>query len=286
MEKIRLNKNKRIYDVEITLLSPRIQLIFSDDIPSIEALSEGFFILNEHSGEAQADYRAYKYEYLRDYSKVILTTSESDKYSDSDDNDNNGSDIPSPEPDPVDLNEVLNNLKEEKILMLSAACEDAIMKGISIGSKQYSYTLQDQSNLQNALQIAKETGLYVPYHNDNESCSLYSLEEIAEIYMYQQCNITKNQTYFNQMKLYIESITDTNMISTVRNIIWGTPLIGVYLETYNAIVEQSRLIAQKFASSSEKSNTEDSGDSESDSESNGTSNSNDIEVDSNAATEE
>ena len=50
MEKIRLDKNKRIYDVEITLLSSRIQLIFSDDIHSIEALSEGFFILNEHSG--------------------------------------------------------------------------------------------------------------------------------------------------------------------------------------------------------------------------------------------
>lgn len=284
MEKIRLNKNKRIYDVEITLLSSRIQLIFSDDIPSIDALSDGFFILNEHSGEVQADYRAYKYEYLRDYSKVILTTIESDKYSDSN-NDNTG-DTPSTDPDPVDLDEMLSTLKKKKIETLSIACEEAITKGISIGLKQYSYTLQDQSNLQNALQIAKETGLYVPYHNNNESCSLYSLEEISEIYMHQQCNITKNQTYFNQMKLYIESITDTNMISTVRNIIWGTPLIGVYLETYNAIVEQSQLIAQKFASSSEKSNTEDSGDSESDSESNGTSNSNDTEVDSNAATKE
>lgn len=282
MEKIRLNKNKRIYDVEISLLSSRIQLIFSDDIPSIDALSEGFFILNEHSGESQADYRSYKYEYLRDYSKVILTTSESDKYSEVNADDN----TPSTDPEPVDLNEVLSNLKKEKIEMLSAACEDAIMKGISIGSKQYSYTLQDQSNLQNALQIARETGLYIPYHNDNESCSLYSLEEISEIYMHQQCNITKNQTYFNQMKLYIESITDTNMISTVRNIIWGTPLIGVYLETYNAIVEQLKLIAQKFTSSSEKSNTEDSGDSDSDSKSNDTSNFNDTEVDNNAATEE
>ena len=115
--------------------------------------------------------------------------------------------------------------------------------GFILSANHYSYTLQNQSNLENAINISSQTGLDVPYHADGEACALYSLTQLQEIYVAEQVNLTKNQTYFNQMKQYIiDTFTDRSMIEDLQGIVYGTELTGTYLDTYNAIMEQSTLI--------------------------------------------
>ena len=141
----------------------------------------------------------------------------------------------------------LGIMKQDKISELSSACESAIYRGVDVNEKHYSYTLQDQSNLENAINISSQTGLDVPYHADGESCALYSLTQLQEIYVAEQVNLTKNQTYFNQMKQYIlDTFTDINMINELQSIVYGTELTGTYLDSYNNIIEQSTLIVQTF----------------------------------------
>ena len=141
----------------------------------------------------------------------------------------------------------LEIMKQDKISELSSACESAIYRGIEVNEKHYSYTLQDQSNLENAINISSQTGLDVPYHADGESCALYSLMQLQEIYVAEQVNLTKHQTYFNQIKQYIlDTFTDINMIDELQSIVYGTELTGTYLDSYNNIIEQSTLIVQTF----------------------------------------
>jgi len=61
-------------------------------------------------------------------------------------------------------------------------------------------------------------------------------------------NLTKNQTYFNQLKLYIESVTDVKDIDLIKNIYYGTDLTGKYLDKYNEIMTQSEKVIQKLVS--------------------------------------
>ena len=155
---------------------------------------------------------------------------------------------PSEEEKKVLAEEKLESVKISKINELSIACAKIIEEGIEYNSKKYSYTVQDQSNMLNAMNLAKETGMEIPYHADGESCSLYNYDTLASIYMMEQMNITTNQTYFNQMKLYVLSITDTNNIDKVNKIKYGDELTGEYAVKYNEIIEQSNKVMQKLIS--------------------------------------
>ena len=146
-------------------------------------------------------------------------------------------------PTEEELQAEFESAKQNKIAELSSACQSAIYAGVDVGEKHYSYTLQDQKNLEDAITIASQTALEVPYHADGESCSLYSYVGLQQIYIAEQINLTQHTTYFNQMKQYIiDTFTDRSMIEGLQGIVYGTELTGTYLDTYNAIMEQSTLI--------------------------------------------
>ena len=146
-------------------------------------------------------------------------------------------------PTEEELQAEFESAKQNKIAELSSACQSAIYAGVDVGEKHYSYTLQDQKNLEDAITIASQTALEVPYHADGESCSLYSYIGLQQIYIAEQINLTQHTTYFNQMKQYIiDTFTDRSMIEDLQGIVYGTELTGTYLDTYNAIMEQSTLI--------------------------------------------
>ena len=236
------------YNCIMSTMENRVKLNLGDNEIDEVLVSQGFNILNENNLFVQGDYSAYKYIYYRDGSELILTKDENDKYAESV--------IPTPDPIPELTEEEkeaqkkaeLEFMKENKIAELNAVCAKTIEEGITYNDKKYSYTVQDQSNILNAMNLAKETGMEIPYHADGESCSLYNYDTLASIYMMEQMNITTNQTYFNQMKLYVSSITDTNDIDKVNEIKYGDELIGEYLVKYNEIIEQSNKIMQKLIS--------------------------------------
>lgn len=145
----------------------------------------------------------------------------------------------------ISLTEItLEEAIAEKVEELSAACEAGIVAGLDINDEHYSYTRDDQENIQTAISMSKETNLEVPYHADGGSCRLYTLEEMFTIYSTLEYNKTHHQTYFNQLKLYTQTLTT---IEEVNAITYGVELTGEYLATYQTIMAQAQAISSAYA---------------------------------------
>lgn len=248
MEKIKFLKDSMLYTCDLTPIKNGVYKITSDTLPAENVVLSGFEILNENNFSVMSDCSNFTTKYKEsDGNSIYVSTGEI--YVEPA--------VPDPEPIPEPTEEELaaqklaefNIEKENKIYEMRSACETTIEKGITTSDgKKYSYTVQDQSNILNAMNLAKATGLEVPYHADGESCSLYTYDDIASIYIQEQMNLTKNQTYFNQLKLYIESVTDVKDIDLIKNIYYGTDLTGKYLDKYNEIMVQSEKVIQELVS--------------------------------------
>ena len=252
MEKIKFTNLDTVYNCNLTFIKNNvIKIIFDDVFPSEDAVLSGFSLLNEHNLDVMSDYSNYTTKYKDSDEDKTIYLSTGEIYSDSPISDETNK-IPEKELTEEEKEALakaeLEQVKKNKIIEMNTACKLAIENGISVNDKQYSYTIQDQSNMLNAMNLAKETGMEIPYHADGESCSLYNYDTLASIYMMEQMNITTNQTYFNQMKLYVLSITDTNDIDKVNKIKYGDELTGEYIVKYNEIIEQSNKVMQKLIS--------------------------------------
>ena len=252
MEKIKFANLDIVYNCNLTFIKNNvIKIIFDDVFPSEDAVLSGFSLLNEYNLDIMSDYSNYTTKYKDSDEDKTIYLSTGEIYSDSPISDETNK-IPEKELTEEEKEALvkaeLEQVKKDKIVEMNTACKLAIENGISVNDKQYSYTIQDQSNMLNAMNLAKETGMEIPSHADGESCSLYNYDTLASIYMMEQMNITTNQTYFNQMKLYVLSITDTNDIDKVNEIKYGDELTGEYLVKYNEIIEQSNKIMQKLIS--------------------------------------
>ena len=167
---------------------------------------------------------------------------------------------PEPMPEPEIPEPTLEEVKAQKIAELSAICNQNIIHGVTMEvdgeQKLFSYKTEDQSNLLNAVQLAIATQMSMPYHADGCDCRLFSPEEITQLYVLEMTNLTHNQTYTNQLKMYINTLDDKLAVEAV---LYGNELTGKYLETYNMIMEQSKLVIQKFLeslSSGDQNNTD------------------------------
>lgn len=131
--------------------------------------------------------------------------------------------------------------KNIKISELTETCQNIILNGIDYNGKHYTYNYSDQNNISNLVQMAKTTGMDVPYHADGELCHLYSPADIYAIYITEEMNVTQNTTYLNQLKAYINTLKD---IDSVNNIAYGQELTGEYLKNLNNIMEHSQKIIE------------------------------------------
>ena len=136
------------------------------------------------------------------------------------------------------------NALSAKLAEISAASKAAIVNGIDLNDSHYSYGTEDQNNISNAVTLANQTKLAVPYHADGESCRLYEPDEITSIYVLEETNLTHNVTYHNQLKLYIQTLTTKEEIEAIK---YGeTELTGEYLDTYNMIMAQAQEVIKHF----------------------------------------
>lgn len=134
-------------------------------------------------------------------------------------------------------------VKDEKLAELSEICSSNITNGVDYNDEHFSYTLADQNNIYNSVQLANITGLDIPYHADGKDCRLFTKEELVSIYILQEQNLTHNITYHNQLKRYTASLTS---IEEIQNIRYGQELTGDYLNTYNASMNQAQQIVAAF----------------------------------------
>lgn len=152
----------------------------------------------------------------------------------------------------MEYTQTLDEVKTEKINELSAICKNKIESGVTIQidgvDETFSYGIEsgDQGNIDDIFSLAVSTNLPQPYHCDGGSCKLYTAQQITELYVAVKVLKAKETTYFNQMKQYINSLNDTNIIKAIT---YGDELTGIYLENYNSMMEQSQAIIQALVKS-------------------------------------
>lgn len=144
--------------------------------------------------------------------------------------------------------EKLQKVKSDKIATLSTICRENIEKGVEFNGERFSYKIEDQGNLEKSCNYAITTGLDAPYHADGCTCKLYPKEVLFTVYQMQTANLTHNETYFNQLKMYILSLND---MYEIESIYYGQELVGEYLDNYNMIMAQTQKIVEAYTSSLE-----------------------------------
>lgn len=144
-----------------------------------------------------------------------------------------------------------NAALENKIKELTNACQSVIVAGIVYNEEHYSYTVTDQNNISNLVSMARTTGMNVPYHSDKSLCRLYTPEDIYNIYILQEINVTSNTTYLNQLKAYVNSL---NTLDEIKNVSYGQKLTGEYLDNYKTIMEHSQKIIEVLNAETAKVN--------------------------------
>lgn len=231
MEKIRFLNNQNIYDGDVSVRGNVVAIKFSNIIPPKNTLTNGFELLNENNGFVQGNYTAYTtvYRIYEDNPMLIELSCDGSIYV--------PPVIPDPEPEPEPYVPTYEEVLNSKIGELSSICQYTIESGLDIDGLHYSYTEKDQINLNDIVSTVKLTGLPLGYHADGQNCTEYSAEELINIYVQLAMNKYCQQTYFNQSREYLKSLEESDENKEIlESYTYGTPLTGVYLETYNNMV--------------------------------------------------
>lgn len=123
----------------------------------------------------------------------------------------------------------LDVIRAAKTREISKTCNAIIVAGIDvqIGDRtdHFNLSIEDQSNINNLFRIVELGGTEYPYQADDGSCTVYSAAEIANIYIAAQTLITTQTAYHNALKLYLQTLTSVDDISTIT---YGMTLPGPY----------------------------------------------------------
>lgn len=125
----------------------------------------------------------------------------------------------------------LSVIRSAKLQEISEACNNTIVAGIDvvIGDRtdHFNLALEDQSNINNLFRVVELGGTEYPYQADDGTCTVYSKQEIVQIYIAAQTHITVNTAYHNALKAYLLSLEDTDMIGAIE---YGMELPAPYAE--------------------------------------------------------
>lgn len=134
-----------------------------------------------------------------------------------------------PQIDP-DEEVTIEYVKAVKSAEMSATCNKIITNGfdaiLSNGENHhFSLTIQDQLNLITLSSMVAAGETVIPYHADGELCKGYSVEDITTIINTATSFKTYHVTYFNSLKVYIDSMNDINEIN---NVVYGIDIPEEY----------------------------------------------------------
>lgn len=129
----------------------------------------------------------------------------------------------------------INVIRQAKISRMSQTCNMLIEKGIDFGGSHYSLTTTDQINLMKLESVARlSPETQILYHADDESCRVFSNEEIIAIATLGIGWITYNTTYFNQLKSQINGMNNVDDIISVN---YGMALDETHNTQFIALTE-------------------------------------------------
>lgn len=124
----------------------------------------------------------------------------------------------------------LDYLKTQKIKEMSYYCNQAIVNGFDVElsdgrTHHFSLTVQDQLNLITLSSLAASGVDNIPYHADRELCEFFSVNDIQMIVKAATELKTYHTTYYNSLKLFIQSLVDRD---DVANVIYGANIPDEY----------------------------------------------------------
>lgn len=109
--------------------------------------------------------------------------------------------------------------KQQKRQELSNICNETIINGIdvdlSIGTKHFSLTIEDQINLfgkQSQLLAGAEQ---LEYHADGEECTYFSKEDMTKIIEAAMSYVSYHTTYCNSLYLWINNVKTKSELDTI-----------------------------------------------------------------------
>lgn len=139
----------------------------------------------------------------------------------------------------------IEEIKISKINNFSNIANSSITNGVDVqigeNIEHFSYTDEDQVNIKEIFDLALQTNVPMYYHANGKECKLYTVEEIISIYSSASTNKMHHQTYFNQIRAYINSL---NTIDEVNNVEYGQKLTDKYLQTYNEAMGQAQFVLE------------------------------------------
>lgn len=135
----------------------------------------------------------------------------------------------------------LDEYKDWKINQLSSMGEQTIFTGTDVeltdGTvKNFTYDLEDQSNLLNAIfiiQALDDLTITIPYHGHGEPCELYNALDILAVYIALQVFSTTVQTLVN---MKINWVRECETKEEVQAINYDTPLPQEWQDRADAIL--------------------------------------------------
>lgn len=140
-------------------------------------------------------------------------------------------------------NDRLEPMRTNKLNQLSQICNETINNGLSIqlsdGSTQsFSYSLEkgDQNNIKEMFDAVCMGAEGFVYHQNDGGCIFYSAQDVLIIYKALSMLKISNTTYYNQLKQYVNSLSNLDEIKAVE---YGQELTGEYLQTYNARMQEA-----------------------------------------------
>lgn len=227
------NYSSDVIEANILALSDSlIKLILPINIDlSDEILTSGFKVLNEYDNSDQSGdyYLHYNYIYDRNNNEIILT--------------NNKDCVLNNRIVKMDI-DIFKKMKNE---YLSNICNDMIIGGVDVeidgNIEHFSYKDEDQINIKELFDISNITQVPMYYHSDGNSCKLYTVEQIAQIYINNATNKFHHTTYINQLKRYVNELENIEEIESVE---YGDDLTGEYLDTYNLAMNQFKLMIESM----------------------------------------
>lgn len=114
----------------------------------------------------------------------------------------------------------IDTIREAKLLEISKACNSVIVTGVDvqIGERvdHFNLALEDQSNINNLFRVVELGGTEFPYQADDGTCTVYSAQEIAQIYITAQSHITTQTAYHNALKAYVNSLETSEEITAIQ----------------------------------------------------------------------
>ena len=223
--------------VNLTRSGNVITIVLSRGLEKNFLTSGSIEIINEYNNKVQGEFNGYTtvYREFEDEPLKIQLSNDGSVY------------VAPPEPEPIPESEpyvpTLEEVIDNKIYEINSCCESNIISGVDVEidgvSEHFSYSIEDQANIDDLIQMASQTKLEQPYHCDGGICKLYKVEQIVSIYIAEKINKTHHTTYANQLKSYVKTLDDKDVVSAIT---YGDELTGVYLETYNAMMLQAQKI--------------------------------------------